>query len=243
MLLSILIPTLESRRTRFERISATLRGQIRACGWDDRIEIVAFADAGELPTGTKRNALMQRARGEFIVGVDDDDDVSDRYVELIGGALLAHPDVDCLGIRGEVTYRGKYRRAFVYSAAHRTYQTVNGVYLRPPHHLNPVRRAIALRYPFLDVRRSEDAEWALRIARDGALQREHFIDHLLYRYYSRRWWFAQWTIDRTERIRHPLGLQLVNRLRWMPPRRHLASPPHDVARGVEHDGTESRRRR
>jgi hypothetical protein len=230
MLLSILIPTLASRRTLFERISATLRGQIHACGWDDRIEIVTLADEGELPTGTKRNLLMQRARGEFIASVDDDDDVSDRYVELVGKALLAHSDVDCLGIRGEITYRGRYRRAFVYSAAYRKYQTVNGVYLRPPHHLNPIRRTIALRFPFLDVRRSEDAEWALRIARAGALQREHFIDHSLYRYYSRRWWLAQWAIDRTERIRHPLGLQLVNRLILLPPPpQHHASTPRDVA--------------
>ncbi len=104
MLLSILIPTLESRRALFGRISATLQMQIHACGWDDRIEILSMADAGELPTGTKRNALMRRARGEFIASVDDDDDVSEQYVELVGGALLAHPDVDCLGIRGEVTY-------------------------------------------------------------------------------------------------------------------------------------------
>jgi len=220
MLLSILIPTLESRRASFLRISTKLATQIHACGWDDRIEILSMADAGELPTGTKRNALMRRARGEFIVSVDDDDDVSERYVELVGGALLAHPDIDCLGIRGEVTYRGKYRRSFEYSSRHRVYCTVNGVYLRPPHHLNPMRRAIAVRYRFLDVRRSEDAEWALRIARDGVLQREHFIDHPLYYYCSRRWWLTQWAIDHTERIRHPLGLQLVNRLRLLSPRVH-----------------------
>jgi hypothetical protein len=231
MILSILIPTLASRRPQFEQMCATLRGQIHACGWDDRIEIVAMADHGEVPTGTKRNALIQRARGEFVVGVDDDDGVSDRYIALLGGALLAHPDVDCLGIRGQVTYRGKYPRTFVYSAAYRHYHTVNGVYRRPPHHLNPIRRAIALRYPFLDVRRSEDAEWALRIARDGALQREHFVDHLVYRYYSRRWWLAQWTIDRTERIRHPLGLQLVNRLRFVSARRRRACMPHEAAPG------------
>jgi hypothetical protein len=125
----------------------------------------------------------------------------------------------------------------VYSVANREYRTTNAVYLRPPHHVNPIRRAIALRYPFLDVKRSEDAEWALRIARDGALQREYFIDHLLYRYHSRRWWLAQWMIDSTERIRHPLGLQLVNRLKFVSPRQqHLASALHDVARVDGRDG-------
>jgi hypothetical protein len=75
-----------------------------------------------------------------------------------------------------------------------------------------------LRYPFLPVRRSEDAECALRMARDGALWNEHFVDHLLYHYHSRRWWVAQWVVDRTERIRRPLGLQIVNRLRLVSPR-------------------------
>lgn len=217
MLLSILIPTLEDRRALFERIVAKLDAQVHACGWDDRIEILPMVDRGELPTGTKRNALLRRARGEFVASVDDDDDVSDDYVALIGGALLAYPDVDCLGIRGEVTYRGKYRRSFAYSIRYPTYRTMNGVYLRPPHHLNPMRRAIALRYPYLAVRRSEDAECALRMARDGALRREYFIERPVYRYYSRRWWVVQWTIDRTERVRHPLGLQMVNRLRLLSP--------------------------
>src|SRR3990167_7766463 len=96
MLLSILIPTLTSRRARFEWIHAKLMDQIRACGWEHRIEILSLADRGEVPTWTKRNALMARARCEFIVGVDDDDDVSECYVELIGGALVANPTIDCI---------------------------------------------------------------------------------------------------------------------------------------------------
>jgi hypothetical protein len=81
-----------------------LAGQIDACGWKERVAIPSMVDAGELPTGVKRNALMRRARGEFAVSVDDD---GEQYVELIGGALLAHPGVDCLGIRGEVTHHEK----------------------------------------------------------------------------------------------------------------------------------------
>jgi len=234
MLLSILIPTLTSRRARFEWIHAKLMDQIRACGWEHRIEILSLADRGEVPTGTKRNALMARARGEFIVGVDDDDDVSECYVELIGGALVANPTIDCIGIRGEVTYRGRYRRGFVYSIAHREYRTVKGVYLRPPHHLNPMRRRIAARYPFMGIWRNEDTECALRISRDGALQREHFIDHLLYRYHSRRWWFTQWAIDRTEPVRLPLGLQMVNRLKFVSPA--LPPPPLGAASASERAG-------
>lgn len=88
MLLGILIPTLESRRAQFERIRAKLMGQIRAGGWDDRIEILSLHGPREAPTGTKRNALMERARGTFIVSVEDDDDVSERYIELVAGPTV-----------------------------------------------------------------------------------------------------------------------------------------------------------
>ncbi len=211
MFASILIPTLESRRPLFDRVYAKLAGQIRACGWEDQIEIVWLRDRGELSTGAKRNLLMDRARGDFVVSVDDDDDVSDRYISLIGQALQAHPDVDCVGIKGEMTFRGRYRRPFVYSIAHPAYRSERGVYLRPPHHLNPIRRTIAVKYRFLDIRRTEDTEWALQMSRAGALRKEVLIDEVIYHYKSRRWWGLQWAIDKTEWIRHPLGLQLVNR--------------------------------
>ncbi len=211
MLLSILIPTLESRRPLFDRIHAKLTAQIHAGGWERDVEIVSLCDRGEMTTGAKRNALMDRARGQFIVSVDDDDDVSDRYVGVIGDALRAHPDVDCLGIKGEVTFRGRYRRTFVYSIVHPVYRSERGVYLRPPHHLNPIRRAIAGRYRFLDVRRTEDTEWALQMSRAGVLRNELLIDETLYYYDCHRWWVVQWAIDRTDWIRHPLGLQMVNR--------------------------------
>lgn len=224
MLLSILIPTLERRRTLFDRIHAKLSAQIRACGWEREVEILTLCDRGEMTTGAKRNALMDRAHGAFIVSVDDDDDVSDQYVSLIGQALRAQPDVDCIGIRGEVSFRGRYRRMFVYSIAHPIYRSEHGVYLRPPHHLNPIRRAIAVRYRYLDVRRSEDADWALQMSRAGALRTERMIDEVIYYYDCRRWWLMQWAIDRTEAVRHPLGLQMVNRFEV---RRRLAKARPD----------------
>jgi hypothetical protein len=48
---------------------------------------------------------------------------------------------------------------------------------------------------------------------DRALQREEFIDAVLYYYHSRRWWGYQWLLDGTEGPRHKLGIRMVNRLR------------------------------
>ncbi|WP_412070326.1 hypothetical protein [Rubrivirga sp. IMCC43871] len=213
MLLSILIPTLEERAESFAFIHAKLTRQIREGGLEDEVEVLSLVDGGELPTGVKRNLLMEKARGRFVASVDDDDDVHGHYVALIVEAIRATPDVDCVGIQGRVTFREHTSRRFVYSIRYGEYRTRGGVYERPPHHLNPIRADIARQYPFEPVRTSEDSDWALRLSRDGALQTEVFIDDVLYHYRCRRAWAYQRLLDQTEFIRHPLGLQWVNRFR------------------------------
>lgn len=213
MLLSILIPTLTSRAQSLAFILGKLERQIHDYGLTNEVEILVLEDQGETPTGTKRNRLMERARGRFVVSVDDDDDIHARYVPLIVETLRSNPYVDCIGIKGEIIFREGTRRTFAYSTHFRKYRTRAGAYERPPHHLNPVRREIALRFPFEPVRTSEDSDWALRLSRAGALQREVFLDEVLYYYRSRRSWRYQQLLDWTEFIRHPLGIQWVNRLR------------------------------
>jgi hypothetical protein len=81
---------------------------------------------------------------------------------------------------------------------------------------------VAARFPFADVSYAEDAEWALRIARAGALRAEHMLEPILYHYHSRRHWMMQAAIDVTEPVRRPLGLELANRVRarrWLAGRR------------------------
>ncbi len=213
MLLSILIPTLENRREQFARIYGKLSDQIRRNGLEEEVEILFDRDGGSLPTGQKRNRLMGLARGRFIVFVDDDDDVHDRYAHLIVDALKANPETDVVGIWAEVRFRGRHPRRINFSVRHASYEARNQQYTRPPHHLNPMRAEIARRYPFEPEWRNEDADWALRISRDGPLRREHMIDEVLYYWASRRFWFYQMLLDRTEWLRHPLGLVFTNRLR------------------------------
>jgi hypothetical protein len=214
MLLSILIPTLESRREQFSALRAALEGQIARCGLSGRVEVVSLCDDGSIPTGAKRNDLVARARGEYVASVDDDDLVSDCYVELISAALKASPGMDCVGITGEITYRGIHLRSFCASTRNSDYRTENGVVLMPANHLNPIRREIALRYAFEPVWRQEDSDWALRLGRAGALRTETFIAAPVYHYRSRRSWAYQKLVEQTESLRRPLGLQLHNRHRF-----------------------------
>ena len=122
-LLSILIPTLPERQDSFSRLTRKLRAQIDATESGDRVEILDFLDSREHTIGAKRNWLLDRARGEFVAFVDDDDDVSERYVDLIRHAIEDHPEIDCVGIKGTISFRGRIERTFVHSIRFRDYRS------------------------------------------------------------------------------------------------------------------------
>lgn len=213
MLFSVLIPTLQERRAQFARLRETLRAQIANAQLQNAVEILELCDNREQALGAKRNELIQRARGEFVAFVDDDDAVAENYVTLVCEALTRHPDVDCLGITGRVYFRGAHPHRFVYSAQYDHYFSRGGVYYRPPYILNPIRRALAQQFQFAPVSYNEDQDWAMRVARARILRKEFMLNEILYHYYSRRRYAVQWAIDVTEPLRHPLGLQWANRLR------------------------------
>ncbi len=218
MLLSILIPTLKSRQGQFQLLCQKLNRQINKNSSDKEVEVLSCLDNREHTVGFKRNRLIERAKGKFIAFVDDDDDVSDDYILLICKAIKAHPDIDCIGIKGRITFRGKKPRIFIHSLRYTEYFTIKDILFRPPYHLNPIRRDIAIRYKFADVNYSEDIDWAMRICNDRALQKEFFLDQIIYHYHSRRFWFYQFILDHSETIRHALGLKLANRIklkRWI----------------------------
>lgn len=61
-------------------------------------ETIWMLDCGHLPTGIKRNALLDVARGEYIAFVDDDDMIAPDYVKRILSAVPEGPDVISFGI-------------------------------------------------------------------------------------------------------------------------------------------------
>jgi len=213
LLLSVLIPTLDTRRHQFQRLTSRLSAQIQNAHAGPSVEVLSECDNRELPLGAKRNLLVERARGRFVAFIDDDDDISDDYVPKLCEIIERRRDIDCIGIKGVVTFRGAHPREFHHSLKYRDYFSRNHTYFRPPYHLNPILRCIAVQYPFRAVSYSEDVEWALRLQRAGALRREEFVDSPLYFYSSRRSWSYQLLLDWSEPLRHALGLRMVNRLR------------------------------
>lgn len=153
--LSILICHLPSRVHYLDRLLQVLRPQLRP---DVNIRI----DGGEGSVGAKRNRLLQAATGLYSAFVDDDDLVSMDYVERILRA--SSQGFDCCSLTGEITVDGGVPRTFSHSMKHGPeWREENGVYLRPPNHLNAVRSEIAKQVTFPDSSFGEDHRWSTRL--------------------------------------------------------------------------------
>jgi len=91
-LLSILTPAVPSRIAQLDGLCKKLAAQID----DLPAEHLVFLDNKRRSVGEKRDGLLRAARGQYVAYVDDDDDVSNDYVEEILNAInyASHkPDV------------------------------------------------------------------------------------------------------------------------------------------------------
>lgn len=179
-LLDILICTLDSRRAMFDTLHAKLTRQIADAGLHGRVGIRFLRDQKQMTVGEKRNRLVLASDAEYTCFVDDDDDVSDDYVPMLVRSLDARPD--CVGLVGIITVRGAEPRTFVHSLKYDRYDERDGVYYRPPNHLNPIRRSMSARIPFPEKSNGEDWTWAMAMRDSGMLRTEAPVDRPYYFY-------------------------------------------------------------
>ncbi len=169
---SILIPTIEDRKILFQQLYTELISQITTLNLTDQIEIIYFRDKyGENLIGLKRNILLEKSLGEYVCFIDDDDWISANYISLIYNKLLQNPD--CVSLNGIITTNGKDPRKFVHSIKYDSWFTgKDQVYYRPPNHLNPIKRAIAIQFKFPLKNHGEDADWSMQICKSKLIKIE-----------------------------------------------------------------------
>lgn len=177
---NILICTLPSRKALFNTLVSKLQGQIVANGLEDKVGILHFLDNKENTVGRKRNELLHRSNAEYTCFVDDDDDVSDWYVERIYAGILTNPD--CVSLTGIFTRRGLKPQTFIHSLDYTEYFEKEQVFYRPPNHLNPIRRSIATKIAFPELNHGEDTNWALSMCKQQLIQSEYKIEEPYYFY-------------------------------------------------------------
>ena len=178
--LSILIPSLPSRKISFERLYKTLGQQIERCNLSTKVEIVYFLDEKIYSVGYKRNQLIKKSRGKYICFIDDDDSIDENYIRLIFNALQKKPD--CVGIKGVITFKGESPIVFSQSLENKGHAKKENSYLWPIRHLNPIKREIAERFEFPEKNDGEDTTWCLKLNRSKLLKTEVKIDKPIYFY-------------------------------------------------------------
>lgn len=183
MKLSILVCSLLKRSNYLDRLNANLDYQLT-----DEVQYLTCIDNGEQSIGTKRNLLLDKAEGDYICFIDDDDLVAPNYVELILKAISGKPDV--VGMNLIMTTDGnKAERSFHSLQIKSWYDRPDPlgehkrVYFRNPNHINPVKRELALQIKFPEISMGEDKVYSDKLL--PLLNTESWIDQPIYFYLYR----------------------------------------------------------
>lgn len=169
--MTFLIPTIPGREESLRRLMGRIHDTIARVCPNLRYEIRIDFDAKESSIGIKRQRLLQAATGKYLAFIDDDDDITDVYIEDLWATIQGSYPV--MRLRGQIqqyTFTHSIGNKLTDSMAH------YDVFIRPPNHLNPMMSDVAKLIPFRDAVRGEDLDWAIRLARTGFLTREYQSD-------------------------------------------------------------------
>jgi hypothetical protein len=174
-ILSILICSLQERHEKLQNLLKILDSQIK----NKNVEVKICVDNGEFSIPQKRNRLLNSSMGEYICFIDDDDMISNTYIDQILNSLVNKPD--CVGIRGCYFYNGTYKKDFVHSIRYKEWGE-NDIYERTPNHLNPIKREyiFAIGGFTESLRSGEDVDFSKRIYK--YLKTEIMVEIPIYQY-------------------------------------------------------------
>ena len=177
MILSILIPTLPERKTLLERLIVSINPT-------EQVEILTDSRPRGITTGEKRNDLLNRATGEYVCHVDDDDFVHNGYCREILSALESKPD--CVTFEGWMTTNGIAKVDWIIKLGEKyeARQDTDGItrYYRFPNHLAAIKTSISRKARFPHVTQGEDYPWAKELNDRGLIKTSVHIPKQLYHY-------------------------------------------------------------
>jgi hypothetical protein len=173
-LLSILICSLVERNETFlSNLINSIENQII----DKPVELLILSDNAKRPVGTKRNDLINISKGKYVCFIDDDDRISETYVDDILREIIDwSPDV--IVFDAEISFNGTDNKLVKYGREY-DYCEKSEAYYRHPNHLMVHKKENITEY-FKDIKTGEDDEWALRMLPRIVTQSR--IDKVLYYY-------------------------------------------------------------
>jgi hypothetical protein len=165
---SVLIPTMTGREGSLRKLITQIREKVSRAAPMLRVEYLTYFDNRETSIGLKRQWLLERASGKYMSFVDDDDDITDAYVEDLAETIRGEYHV--MRLRGQIS-----QFTFTHSTENKITDTMatDQGFRRPPNHLNPMMTDVARIISFRNAVRAEDLEWTIRLAKAGFLTREY----------------------------------------------------------------------
>lgn len=174
---TILIPTIGRRVNQFERLVTGLLKQTEK--YDNAVQILAFYNNGQLPLYQIRQSLVDQAEGDYISFIDDDDEVSEYYVDTIFPLL---DGVDYIGWRMQCIMDGTTLSPTYHSLRYNGWSDDADGYYRDISHLNPIKRELVIKYAKFGGTIPEDVDWASQLR--NHVTTEHYISDIMYFYYA-----------------------------------------------------------
>ncbi len=161
ILLSVLIPALTSRKERSATLLENLARQA-----DPRLEVIVFMDDYEHPLGVKRNSMMDRAAGKYLMHLDDDEQISPHFLQSLLPEMLY--EADAIGYNASVIFNGlrPFTVRTVWGAAVEQPRHEPGGYsdiVRPFWHWCLWRTTLARQCRFPGHSENEDWQWLCQI--------------------------------------------------------------------------------
>jgi glycosyltransferase involved in cell wall biosynthesis len=215
---SILIPTMHSRNSLFQKVLAEVNRQINEIHNKQNIlsylniknpkfEVLYEVDNGELTLGAKRNLLVSRAKGKYCCFIDDDDVIAPFYLKTF--IPMIYGDYDCASFLGVYYYRGDqnnpFDKPFYHSLDIKEWGETSDRYLRSVSPMNMIKTDIVRKVQYKDIRNTEDHEFSIRLINSGLLKKEFKIPYIpIYHYidgvkHNRETWKYRW-IDNYRKI-------------------------------------------
>ena len=163
--LSILICSVytEERQIKLNKLINELHRQISKNFAEEVVEIIIDTDNKEKSVGKKRNDLIEKAQGEFICFIDDDDFVSENYLSIILYHL--NSGIDILLIPIEHIENGVNKPKIIPSLYIDNLNTGEAVFKTNHFHLCPHKKSIARNVLFECINFAEDMMYSQKMVK------------------------------------------------------------------------------
>lgn len=180
-LLTIMIPTTVDRRPLFEKLIMELWRQVVENSSAHLVNIIHEEDNKEISVGLKRQRLLERAEGTWVVGFDSDDWPAPSYIQEIVYALKENPNTDHVGFIEDCDIDGQ-KSISIFSIKHKSWDEQEPGYdqVRCANTKSVIRRTKALQIGYEDSRFGEDRVFSEAVT--PLLESEVFIEKPLYFY-------------------------------------------------------------